>query len=96
MQTSRPRLPVPNEVNEGLSESRDATAGIRHYEPLSFLGGNSKIVYAFIYAELTSSSLSDLNVKSLIPLEFMFLPRKTKLNDINMLSITPTSSPTGC
>jgi len=32
----------------------------------------------------------------LISLEFMFLTRKTKLNDINMLSITPTSSPTGC
>ena len=43
-----------------------------------------------------SSSLSDLNVKSLISLEFMFLARKTKLNDINMLSIKPTSSPTGC
>jgi len=44
------------------------------------------------------SSLSDLNVKSLISLEFMFLisDEKTKLNNINMLSITPTSSPTGC
>jgi len=32
----------------------------------------------------------------LISLEFMFLTRKTKLNDINMLAIMPTSSPTGC
>jgi len=42
------------------------------------------------------SSLSDLNVKPLISLGFMFLTRKIKLNDINMLSVTRTSSPTGC
>ena len=42
------------------------------------------------------SSLSDLNVKSLISLEFVFLARKIKLNDINMLSVKRTSSPTDC
>ncbi len=45
---------------------------------------------------IDSSSLSDLNVKPLISLEFMFLARKIKLNDINMLSVKRTSSPTGC
>jgi len=50
----------------------------------------------FVIGSPEPSSLSDLNIKSLISLEFMFLTRKTKLNDINMLSITPTSSPTGC
>ena len=43
-----------------------------------------------------TSSLSDLNVKSLISLEFTFLARKIKPNDINMLSDKRTSSPTGC
>ena len=43
-----------------------------------------------------TSSLSDLNVKSLISLEFVFLARKIKLNDINMLSVKRTSSPTDC
>jgi pimeloyl-ACP methyl ester carboxylesterase len=42
------------------------------------------------------SSLSDLNVKSLISLELMFLTRKRKINDINMLSVKRTPSPTGC
>ena len=45
---------------------------------------------------LEPSSLSDLNVKSLISLEFVFLARKIKLNDINMLSVKRTSSPTDC
>ena len=45
---------------------------------------------------LAPSSLSDLNVKSLISLEFVFLARKIKLNDINMLSVKRTSSPTDC
>ena len=34
-----------------------------------------------------TSSLSDLNVKPLISLEFVFLERKIKPNDINMLSV---------
>ena len=38
-----------------------------------------------------TSSLSDLNVKPLISLGLMFLARKTKFNDINMLSVTRTS-----
>jgi hypothetical protein len=41
-----------------------------------------------------TSSLSDLNVKSLISLQIVFLMRKIKLNVINMLSVKRTSSPT--
>ena len=43
-----------------------------------------------------SSSLSDLNVKSLISLKFAFSSLTENCNDINMLSISRTPSSTGC
>ena len=57
---------------------------------------NSKRYKRVTCRSLVPSSLSDLNVKSLISLEFVFLARKIKLNDINMLSVKRTSSPTDC
>ena len=45
---------------------------------------------------MASSSLSDLNVKLLISLQFVFWVLKENCNDINMLAVRSASSPTGC
>jgi len=45
---------------------------------------------------MQSSSLSDLNSKSLISLQFAFSCLTENCNDINMLAIRSPPSPTGC
>ncbi len=79
--------------------SREESAELYYIEGLEQLTVALSKIAGRIYgddAARISSSLSDLNVKSLISLKFVFLARKIKLNDINMLSVKRTSSPTDC
>jgi hypothetical protein len=48
------------------------------------------------FGPIDASSLSDLNAKSLISLQFALSNHKRNRNDINMLALISAPSPTGC